>query len=146
MEIAAPEVLLCDTSFIGHYGLAGRQPSRYEHWPASTLDRITAAHLGLTPITLGELRAGYVIDKWGAARIAESENRIASYVVVPLDEATLDEYAKLHAHCKTAGVGIGHNDLWIAAVAISRGIPLVTCDRVQSELPGLDAIYLPPPQ
>jgi predicted nucleic acid-binding protein len=99
----------------------------------------------VAPMTLGEIRAGYVVGKWGTARIAETENRLAAYVVIPLDDETLDEYAKLHAYCRTSGIAIGQNDLWIAAVAISRNIPLVTCDRQQAELPGVSSIYLPPP-
>ena len=80
----------------------------------------------------------------GDIRVADSENRLASYVLVPLDGATLEEYSKLHAHCRTTGWTVGQNDLWIAATAISRDLPLVTCDGHQASLPGLTAIYLPP--
>jgi predicted nucleic acid-binding protein len=100
----------------------------------------------VAPITLGEIRAGYAIGGWGQARIAESEHRVGAYVVVPLDDATLNEYARLQAHYRKTGIGIGQNDLWIAAVAVSRGLPLVTCDLQQAQLPGVEAIYLSPPE
>ncbi|HEX6703071.1 MAG TPA: type II toxin-antitoxin system VapC family toxin [Gaiellaceae bacterium] len=143
--MAAPEVLVCDTSFISHFEQAQRKPERYTHWPSPTLDRIARAVLAVTPFTLGELRAGYLIAGWGPARRAVLENRLAGYVLIPLDEPALADYATLHAHCRSAGVGIDHNDMWIAAIAISQGLELVTCDRAQANLPGVRAIFLPPP-
>jgi predicted nucleic acid-binding protein len=144
MQLAAPEVLVCDTSFIRHFERAQREPQRYSHWPTSTLDRIARAVLALTPFTLGEVRAGYVEAGWGRARIAVLENRLAGYVLIPLDEPALDEYARLQAYCHKAGVGIGQNDLWIAAIATSQRLPLVTCDKAQSELPSVTPVYLAP--
>ena len=49
---------------------------------------------------------------------------------------------------ETAGLAqTGDNDLWIAATAISRGLPLVSCDgdfmRIAVDHP-LEHIYLPP--
>jgi tRNA(fMet)-specific endonuclease VapC len=145
MEVAGPEILICDTSYISHFERSLRSSARYQHWPAATLDRIASAALAITPFTLGEIRAGYVTRGWGAPRVVQLENRLRGYVLVPLDTATLDEYAKLHAHCRDAGIGIGQNDLWIAAMAISQGVPLVTCDSSQAGLPGVESIYLAPP-
>ncbi len=65
--------------------------------------------------------------------------------MIPLDKATLAEWVALRVDCERSGTRPGDNDLWIAATAISQGIPLLTCDKAQSELPGLDAIYLSPP-
>jgi predicted nucleic acid-binding protein len=144
-ELAAPEVLVCDTSYISHFERSLRNPDRYRHWPATTLDRISAAILAITPFTLGEVRAGYVTRSWGAARIAQLENRLRGYVLIPLDLGIVDEYAKLHAQCRDAGISIGQNDLWIAATAVSQDLQLVTCDSAQAALPGVDAIYLPAP-
>jgi predicted nucleic acid-binding protein len=144
-ELPAPEVLLCDTSYLAHFERSLRDASRYRHWDRGALERVAAAVLAITPFTLGEIRAGYVLRNWGAARITALENRIAGYVLIPLDSDALDEYAKLHAHCIANGIGIGQNDLWIAAIAISRSMLLITCDRAQAELPGLESIYFPPP-
>jgi predicted nucleic acid-binding protein len=146
-EVAAPEVLLCDTSYVSHFERSLRNPARYQHWPSETLDRIAAAFVALNPIALAEIRAGYRTRNWGAARTAHMENQLRSYVLIPLSEATLDAYADLHHHCHTTGRGmLRDNDLWIAATAIERDLVLVTCDRAQSQLAGLrDPIYLPPP-
>ena len=145
MQLAGPEVLVCDTSFISHFENSRRKPARYSHWPVPTLDRIAAAIVSITPFTLAEIRAGYIYAGWGAARIAALENRLSGYVLIPLDDPALDEYANLQARCRTQGITVGHNDLWIAAIAISQGLELVTCDRQQANLPGLRAIHLPPP-
>jgi len=145
MEEDAAETLVCDTSFVGNYARSTIAPSRYGHWPKETLDRLDRAQLAITPFTLGEARAGYVMKRWGPARIAAADNQLASFLLLPLDTLTLEEYAKLHAHCKLSGKPLHHNDLWIAATAISRGLELVTSDAAQSNLPGVRAIYLPPP-
>jgi predicted nucleic acid-binding protein len=144
-ELPAPEVLVCDTSFLGHFERSLRDSSRYRHWPRATLDRIAAAVAAITPFTLAEIRFGYTVAGWGAARIAAIENRLAGYVLIPLDSEALDEYVRLAAHARSNGIEIGHNDLWIAATAGSRDLPLVTSDRTQAQLPGVATIYLPPP-
>jgi predicted nucleic acid-binding protein len=144
VEIAAPEVLLCDTSFISHFERSQRRPERYVHWPAATLDRITRAIQAITPFTQGEVRGGYLAAGLSPARIAVLENQLSGYVLIPLDEPALDAYARLHASCRRSGVSISDNDLWIAAIAISRNLELVTCDRAQANLPGLRSIFLPP--
>lgn len=145
IEVPSPEVLVCDTSFVGHSERAQRQPSKYAHWPSVVLDRVAAAIVAITPFTVAEVRAGAIVSNWSPARVAHLENLLRGYVLIPLDELVLDEYAKLHALCRTKGIGIGQNDMWIAATAISQGLLLVSCDRRQCDLPGVDSIYLPPP-
>jgi predicted nucleic acid-binding protein len=145
VQLEAPEVLVCDTSYISHRERALRDASRYAHWPKAELDRVAAAVLALTPFTLAEIRVGWTRAHWGPERIAEAERRLHAYVVIPLDETTLSEWVRLRVHCFNAGYTLSDNDLWIAATAISHGLPLVTSDKAQSELPGVTAIYLPPP-
>jgi len=64
---------------------------------------------------------------------------------VPLDEPVVAEYVKLHAW-SLKGHATPHNDLWIAATAVARGIPLVSCDRHSVAIAddhALEHIYLP---
>ena len=143
MSAAQTEILLCDTSFVGTRERARRKPSDFAHWLVETLNRIDAAIVAISPFTLGEVRSGYIQARWGQARIVSIEHQLATYTLIPLDEDTVDEWSRLTAHCRTAGVTVGDNDRWIAATAISRGLPLVTCDENQSKVPGLNAIYLP---
>ena len=63
-----------------------------------------------------------------------------------MDEETVAEYVRLRVHCLNTGVSLSNNDVRIAATAISQGIPLVTSDRTQAGLPGLDAIFLRRPE
>ena len=145
MEIASPEVLIADTSFLGHFDTSRRSPERYGEWPSDTLDRIAASQLAITPFTLAEVRYGYRRAGWGPARVAQAEHTLAGYVLIPLDEATLDAFVDLKLWCEQAGTAMGAHDCWIAATAVSREIPLVSCDRVHCDLPGLDTIFLEPP-
>jgi len=63
----------------------------------------------------------------------------------PSSQNILNTYAELHAR-NLKGHSIKHNDLWIAASAMARGIPLVSCDKhhlaVAADHP-LDLIFLP---
>jgi predicted nucleic acid-binding protein len=142
MEIPAPEVLLCDTSYVAHSQLARRNRDRYAHWPQATLERLASGILAITPFTVAEIRFGYISAGWGVTRIEESERQLASFVLIPMDDETLTAYAHLAASCRAVGRMLQHNDLWIAATAISRGLPLVSCDDDQRGLPQLETVYL----
>lgn len=85
MQVPAHERILCDTSYLGHFERSMRNADRYRHWPTAILDRLTNAFLAITPFTLGEMRAGYMIGGWGPARVAHAENLLRSYILVPLD-------------------------------------------------------------
>jgi len=45
---------------------------------------------------------------------------------------------------KANGWNVSDNDLWIAAISLSRGLPLATCDGDQRRIvvPGLEVIFL----
>jgi tRNA(fMet)-specific endonuclease VapC len=143
----APELLLCDTSFVAHAGVRRSRPERYTHWNPELLQRIESAILAISVITLGEARFGYRNASWGRARIEAEERRLASFLQVPLDVPDLDEWARLKDLCRRDGIAISDNDLWIAATAATRGHPLLTCDRDQRRLSPhlpIEALYLPP--
>ena len=108
--------------------------------------RLDQALLAISVISLAEIRAGRIYAKWGQHRADAQETRLAAFLLVPLDEDVLAEYAVLHAWA-LAGNPHMHNDLWIAATAIARGIPLVSCDQHFEQIArehALDHIYLPP--
>ncbi|MGI8845849.1 MAG: hypothetical protein ACR2HC_06720 [Thermoleophilaceae bacterium] len=81
----AVERLLCDTSFHAHAKKRAQAPERYEHWAPETIERIDAAILAISVMTLAEARYGYLKAGWGERRIAEEEGRLAAYLLVPLD-------------------------------------------------------------
>jgi predicted nucleic acid-binding protein len=55
----------------------------------------------------------------------------------------VDECARLRAVCRSGGVTVPDNDIWIAATAISRGWTLVSCDEHFDAIPGVDHVRLP---
>lgn len=145
-EESAPEVVLCDTTFVSLQERAGAKPETIAHWPAAVVERLDAAILALSVISLAEVRAGRIHAQWGTARSERQEARLAAFLLVPLDESVLDEYAKLHAW-NLNGHSTKHNDLWIAATAIARSVPLVSCDKHHAAIAAdhpLELIYLPP--
>jgi predicted nucleic acid-binding protein len=141
-----PEVILCDSSFVGVQETALKKPDATAHWPADVVERLDAAILCLSVFSLAEIRAGRIHGNWPQPRSDAQEARLAAFVKIPLDEDILNEYATLHAW-NLHGNTTPHNDLWIAATAISRGFPLVSCDtdfnRIAADNP-LDHIYLAP--
>ena len=145
---AAPEWLVCDTSFVSHVRALRIRPERYTHWDPDALTRVEQAVLAISVVTLAEARFGYLNAAWAEAKIAEEERRLASFLQIPLDHPDLDEWARLRDTAKRQGIAISDNDLWIAATASTRGHPLVTCDqdqlRLDQDLP-IPVIYFAPP-
>jgi predicted nucleic acid-binding protein len=58
--------------------------------------------------------------------------------VIPIDERIAWRYARISRDGRARGHRIGDNDLWIAATALERGIPLLTRNIQHfSRIPGL---------
>ncbi len=150
MSVSAspPERLLCDTSFVGASAKRSAQPGRFSHWPKQTLDRIDAAILAISVITLAEARYGYLNAGWGAARVEREERRLAGFLQIPLDLTIVDEWARLKVLSRQNGWNVADNDLWIAATASARGHALVTCDADQARIDdaALAVVHLPAPR
>jgi predicted nucleic acid-binding protein len=146
VPLSPPEVILCDTTFVSMQERASGKPGSVAHWPAAAVHRLDHALLAVSIFTIAEMRAGRLYANWGRARSDAQEARLAAFVRVPLDDEVLHEYVTLHAWSRR-GHATPHNDLWIAATALARGVPLVSCDRhfegVAADHP-LEHIYLPP--
>ena len=56
---------------------------------------------------------------------------------MPIGPAVGDHYARLKVAARRLGHGIGENDLWIAATAVSLGAVLVSRDGDVRGIPGL---------
>lgn len=83
-----------------------------------------------TVITVAELTAGVL-----AAGSAEVRSRrlatldaVADMVALSADEDAARVWARLRVHLAETGRRMGVNDLWIAAIAVSRGLPVITQD------------------
>jgi predicted nucleic acid-binding protein len=123
---------------------AKRYPADFAHWPPETLERLDRAELAITPFTLAEEKVGALRAGWSEERARAHEQRLRRLLLIPLDYEVIDAYAQLRVECSARGLSFGYHDLWIGATALSRGIPLVSCDRRQCEIPGVETIYLPP--
>lgn len=91
-----------------------------------------------TVITLAELNAGVLAA--GAADVCARRlatlDAVADMVALPVDEEAARVWARLRVHLAEAGRWMGVNDLWIAAIAVSRGLPVVTQDDDFTALEG----------
>lgn len=143
------EEILCDTSFVSVVQRAARNKPAAKTvagWPKDVSDRLNSAILGISVISLAEVRSGYAADGWGDQRVAQAEATLSAYLQFPLDMDVVNRCADLRAASLRASWGVGDNDLWIAATALSRECPVVSCDKGFCRIEGIDLIYLPSTQ
>lgn len=114
-----PSQGLADTSvFIA--AESGR-PLRFESLPDE---------LRVSVITVAELEAGVLAAQSIAARAARLRTLERAMALEPLtvDAAATSVWARLRVELHGAGRRVNVNDLWIAAVAIANGLPVVSQD------------------
>ena len=94
--------------------------------PAGFRPRLPLRDCGISVIVLGEL-------EWGVARsrrVEENQNGLRDFLavlqVIDLDAEVARQYGQLRAYLRSIGQPIGPNDLWIAAHALARDVPLIT--------------------
>ena len=139
------EEIVCDTTFVSVVQSAHMPKNRatMNRWPAEVVERLDSAFLGISVISLAELRSGHVARGWGEDRIARAERVINAYLWFPLDLDVVEKCATLRAASLRGSWNVGDNDLWIAATALSRGCPVVSCDVDFCRIQGVELIYLP---
>jgi predicted nucleic acid-binding protein len=100
--------------------------------------------LAVSVITIGELRAGVL----SAADVDTRDRRLATLTSalawdpIPIDDAVAQAWAGLRVRLRDLGLRMPVNDSWIAATAISLGVPLVTQDDDYVDVPGLAVIHV----
>lgn len=105
------------------------QRSRKEalDWLASN----SRARLIMTAITYGELAVGLP----DASKLA---NLIGTGETCDIDLRAAAEFGRIARYLRVNGLMIGYNDLWIASIAISKGLPLLTNNVKEfNRVPGL---------
>lgn len=108
---------------------------------ALALDRLPDESL-VCVITIAELEAGVLAAPTTEirARRLRTAQRAASIAPLPIDAPAAAAWARLRVVLHEAGRRIGVNDLWIASVAVSRDLPVVTQDEDFDALAELDLL------
>jgi predicted nucleic acid-binding protein len=98
--------------------------------------------LAVSVITVGELRAGVLaaVDVETRHRRLATLSEALAFDPLPVDQSVAESWARLRVVLRDAQKRMPVNDSWIAATAISLGVPVVTQDEDYVEAPGLEVI------
>ena len=98
--------------------------------------------LAVSIITIGELRAGVLAATDASVRSRRLDTLTAALALHPVsvDEHVAAEWARLRILLRDAGRRMPVNDSWIAATALSLGVPVVTQDDNFPAVAGLSVI------
>jgi predicted nucleic acid-binding protein len=91
-------------------------------------ESLIPAEVATTVITLAELNAAVLAATSSdirAQRLATLES-VADMEALPVDEEAARMWARLRIHLAETGQRVRFNDLWIAAIAASRELPVIT--------------------
>jgi tRNA(fMet)-specific endonuclease VapC len=90
------------------------------------LAQVPASEQAITTITLGELLYGAA--RRGSERLTRQVRAVVSSatVILPFDAEAAEVYAPLRARLEREGKRLDEPDLRIAAIAVSRGLTVVT--------------------
>lgn len=99
----------------------------------------SAGKIYVSTVVIGELLSGFKVGE------KEIDNRrmLDEFLdsprvrVTEVGEKTAEHYSNIFRELKKAGKPIPANDIWIAAGALERGIPLSTADQHFESVPGL---------
>lgn len=110
---------------------ARKQPVGFE-------PRLQLRDCGISVTVLGELEWGVARSRRVERNRASLRDLLAAVQVDDLDAEVAREYGRLRAHLRSIGQPIGPNDLWIAAHALAREVPLITHNLSEfGRVPGL---------
>ncbi len=103
------------------------------------------ANVVLTFVTVAEMYSAAHRNDWGPARFRHLDAFIQRYLVLSSDARVIRRYARLAAHAARTkhplARATGGNDLWIAACATARRMPILTGDAADFRgLPGLEVL------
>ena len=107
-------------------------------------ESLIPAEVATTLITLAELTASVLAATTSdtrAQRLATLES-VADMEMLPVDEEAARVWARLCIHLAETGRRVRINDLWIAAIAASRRLPVITQDDDFAALDGAGGLTI----
>jgi predicted nucleic acid-binding protein len=98
-----------------------------------------------TVITLAELNAGVLVarDTATRARRLRTLTELSGLELLHVDAHAAEAWARIRVHLHESGRRLNVNNLWIAAIALSQGLPVVTQDddfQALDTFPGISII------
>lgn len=110
---------------------------------ASRFDRLPD-RLAVSVITIAELRAGVLAATDTPSRDRRLATLTSALALEPItiDQAVAETWARLRMSLRDFGLRMPVNDSWIAATAMTLGIPVVTQDDDYLHAPGLEVIHI----
>jgi predicted nucleic acid-binding protein len=131
--LVTPRRALADTSVF-----IGLEATRFD------ISRFRDFEWGVSAVTLGELRLG-VLQAQNPEAVSR---RLSTYQLarrfepLTVDEAVSEAWALLISRLRAAGHRAPINDSWIAATAITHGVPIVTQDSDYDVMPDVEVIRI----
>jgi predicted nucleic acid-binding protein len=97
-----------------------------------------------TVITLAELNVGVLAARESSIRAQRLRTltRLASMELLGVDTSAAEMWAQMRVYLAERRRRINVNDLWIASIAVSRGLPIVTQDDDFSALEGFPELVV----
>ena len=117
------ERLLVDTDVLSYIAWERRQAESFAPLLLGKLPFISF-------VTVGEMCFGAEKANWGESRVAKMETIIRRYTVIPGTYEVAKQYGRVKRAFRDQ---VGENDMWIAATALARDLPIVTNNLVHFE-------------
>ncbi|MFM7246024.1 MAG: PIN domain-containing protein [Actinomycetota bacterium] len=107
-------------------------------------DDLRRFDLSVSAITVGELEAGVACADASTWQLrARTLLRVLAVLpVVSVDRRVAGAYGTVAGRVRESEGGVGYHDAWIAATALSEGLPVVTQDRGCLRVEGLEVILV----
>jgi predicted nucleic acid-binding protein len=94
--------------------------------PSTVLTRLVGKQACITFVTLGELSQWAELRRWGRRNREALENWLGGVIVLPYSDDVAWTWGRISAAAIQRGRARPANDAWIAACALTYGLPLAT--------------------
>ena len=104
---------------------------------------LSADRVYVPSVVCGEIDAGSSGETRREVATREAFEKLLSLPqvsVLPVTRRTASYYANVFNYCRSIGKPIPTNDIWIAALALESGLPILTNDRHLMSLPLLRTV------